>query len=178
MTEPWEQIQHIIQRFEQDDLVCEEMKKVPVEDDRSVKWRTTLACVQATGALGAKRKFRLETRFEGRLIVSLENPFYDQRGWGNDNLLCAYGPVAGEWHRFVKGEEGFTVQAQALDSTDPAAESKDNTLGFGEIIIWKEPEDTRNKSCWSFLCEPALKGAVASSDEKPWLDSIVVFRLN
>ena len=57
MTEPWEQIENIIQRFEQDDLVYEEMKKVPVDDDRSVdlllaefraeKWRTTLACVQA-----------------------------------------------------------------------------------------------------------------------------------
>ena len=78
MTEPWEQIEHIIQRIELDDLVYEEMKKVPVDDDRSVdlllaefraeKWRTTLVCVQALG-----RSTVRQTEIADRLLELLDN---------------------------------------------------------------------------------------------------------
>ncbi len=78
MTEPWKQIEHIIQRFELDDLVYEEMKKVPVDDDRSVdlllaecrvkKWRTTLLCVQTLG----KSKVR-QTENADRHLELLDN---------------------------------------------------------------------------------------------------------
>ncbi|MHB2016503.1 MAG: HEAT repeat domain-containing protein, partial [Candidatus Xenobia bacterium] len=93
--------------------------------------------VQLTGAMGARRKFRLETEHEGQLVLTLESPFSDERGWGNDNFIYLFGMANGTWTRVMR-RDNAAIHVPLETTERPLPEHASHSCGGGELIVWKD----------------------------------------
>lgn len=94
--------------------------------------------IQPTGAAGAKRKFELRAVTESGLLCSLDVPFSDPRGWGDDNYAYMFDPATRGWSRVSPAEQPPGYRLTALP--EPAiAENPDNALCGGELVVYAAP---------------------------------------
>jgi len=94
--------------------------------------------VQNTGGYGIKREFKLETVYGGKLAFSLQVPFYDDRGWGNDNFIYLFDPPNGQWSRVTFNKERTAFDTGLIDPAHLEEEKNEKSLGFGELIVWTD----------------------------------------
>ncbi len=81
------------------------------------------------GASGAKRRIQVVGRGRGGLLVSIESPFSDARGWGKDNFLFVARPD-GTWARLGPDGAGHPVDGW---EEDPGA-----AICTGELVVRRE----------------------------------------
>ncbi|HEY9723166.1 MAG TPA: HEAT repeat domain-containing protein [Oscillatoriaceae cyanobacterium] len=93
--------------------------------------------IRHTGAAGARRTFRLEFELDGKLLFSLNSPFSDQRGWGDDNFLYLFDPQAARWSRLGSSRFSSTPVEQPLVA---GPEDSVHSCSYGELVLWKDAD--------------------------------------
>lgn len=88
---------------------------------------------QATGGAGAKRVFKLRATLAAGLLCSLQVPFSDGRGWGDDNYAYLFDPTSGTWSRASAAPQaGFqlTALSEPAEPENPA-----HAVCNGELVV-------------------------------------------